>query len=136
MEFQWLGWGPAIALVVVSLFISGLLYLLYRAMQIISKSYEQKFQSRIAKPVFSVMAYSLIWMTFKQLILFKFIVLTNPFLRDYLEIIFNLVYVVLVVVVLFKVLNDSQKELDHRKEKSRIELEALEARIKAKERDL
>lgn len=136
MEFQWLGWGPAIGLVVVSLFISGLLYLLYRAMQIISKSYEQKFQSRIAKPVFSVMAYSLIWMTFKQLILFKFIVLTNPFLRDYLEIIFNLVYVVLVVVVLFKVLNDSQKELDHRKEKSRIEFEALEARMKAKERDL
>ncbi|MCP0917986.1 hypothetical protein MUB04_15720 [Acinetobacter indicus] len=136
MEFQWLGWGPAIALVVVSLFISGLLYLLYRAMQIISKSYEQKFQSRIAKPVFSVMAYSLIWMTFKQLILFKFIVLTNPFLRDYLEIIFNLAYVVLVFVVLFKVLNDSQKELDHRKEKSRIEFEALEARMKAKERDL
>lgn len=99
-------------------------------------AYEQRFQSRIAKPVFSVMAYSLIWMTFKQFIMFKFVVLTNPFLRDYLEIIFNLVYVVLVFAVLFKVMNDSQKELNSKKEKARVEFEAFKARMEAKERDL
>lgn len=136
MEFQWLGWGPAIAAFVITSFVIGLLFLLYRAMQIISKAYEQRFQSRIAKPVFSVMAYSLIWMTFKQFIMFKFVVLTNPFLRDYLEIIFNLVYVVLVFAVLFKVMNDSQKELNSKKEKARVEFEAFKARMEAKERDL
>lgn len=136
MEFHWLGWGPAVAAFVVTSFVIGILFLLYRAMQVISTAYEQRFQSRIAKPVFSVMAYSLIWMTFKQFIMFKFVVLTNPFLRDYLEIIFNLVYVVLVFAVLFKVLNDSQKELDSRKEKARAEFEAFKSRMEAKERDL
>lgn len=136
MEFQWLGWGPAIAAFVVSSFVVGLLFLLYRAMQIISKAYEHKFQSRIAKPVFCVMAYSLIWLTFKQFIMFKFVVLTNPFLRDYLEIIFNLIYVVLVFAVLFKVLNDSQKELDAKKQKARAEYEAFKSRMEAKESDL
>lgn len=136
MEFQWLGWGPAIAAFVVTSFVVGMLFLLYLAVKVISTAYEQRFQSRIAKPVFSVMAFSLIWITFKQFIMFKFVVLTNPFLRDYLEIIFNLVYVVLVFAVLFKVLNDSQKEFKASKEKARLEFEALKTRLEAEERDL
>lgn len=102
-------------------------------MQIISKAYENKFQSKIAKPVFSVMAYSLIWMNLKQLIVFKFVVLTNPFLRDYLEIIMNLVYVVLVFAVLFKVMRDSQSEINKSKEvreKNKLDAQALIDRYK------
>lgn len=89
MEFHWLGWLPAIFVLFITLFVIGMLFLLYKAMMVISKAYENKFQSKIAKPVFCVMAYSLIWMNLKQLIIFKFVVFTNPFLHDYLEMIFK-----------------------------------------------
>lgn len=129
MEFHWNGWLPAFFLGFISLFTIVMLFVLYKIMQIISKSFEQKFQSKIAKPIFSVLAYSIVWMTFKQYIVFKVVVLTNPFLEDWLEIFFNLAYVVLVFVVLFKVLRDSQKEIKNRNTKMKSEVEKIEAEL-------
>lgn len=104
MEWQWAGMVPFLFMILITSFIGACLLLLLKAMRLITASYDDARQSALYKPIFFIMAYSLIWLLVRQLIDFGFIVYTDPTYELATTAIISGVYVVFGFAVLYRVL--------------------------------
>lgn len=78
MEWQWAGIVPLLFMILITAFISASLYLLLKAMRLMTSSFQDEKQRALYKPIYLMMVYSLVWLLVRQLIDFGFIVYTNP----------------------------------------------------------
>lgn len=108
MSIQWVGLLPFILFSMLCAFVFAGLFLLYKAAVIICLSFEIRTKSNILKPLFFLLAYSLISVLFRQAASFKMI----TFNAESTELFFNLssgmIYIGAAAWLLLKILNDSQ----------------------------
>jgi fructose-specific phosphotransferase system IIC component len=104
MEWQWAGLVPLLFMILITGFIAGVLYLLLKALRLITSSHDDAKQRAIYKPIFGMMVYSLVWLLVRQLIDFGFVVYTNPTYELATTAVLSGIYVVFGMAVLYRVL--------------------------------
>lgn len=112
MQWEWVGVIPLLMMILITSFVVYSLHLIMRAMFLSSASYGTAKQREMYKPIILVMGYSLIWLLFRQLVDFGFIVYTDPTIELVTTVVIHGLFVVVGFGALYRVLYLLRDQID------------------------
>lgn len=106
MSIQWVGIWPFLMFCMLAVFTLAGLVLIYKAMRILGKSYEEVNHRNIHRPLFLMIAFSLLWALFKQAVTSDIVVFHEENTALLVEIVMGVIQVIFGLWFLSSILKD------------------------------
>ena len=108
MSLHWVGALPFTLFILLSLFVFAGMVLMYKAVGILALTFERQANSKIFKPLFFLIAYSLMTVLFRQAISLGMVTFKSEPIEFFVNVSLGLVHAAVAVFLLYKILHDSK----------------------------
>ncbi len=108
MEFHWISPFAFALFFLLSGFVMAGLMLMYKALNILALSFERKTNSRIFKPLFFLIAYSLTTVLFRQAVSLHMITFTRESIEFFINLGLGVIHAAVALCLLYKILHDAK----------------------------